>query len=128
MSQAKPSRAPFTGKFRQLQPDGKEKPINVRHYEYRDKNMSIKDIEKLAIDLRKKFIAKDKGAQVQLVIETPFGDRSGKFHRGGEYRNIQENEIHVWNPNLYEYDSLKDNNNERIKWYDNGKVKPKAFW
>jgi hypothetical protein len=132
MSQAKPNREPtrkpFSSKFTELQPDGKYVPVVIRHHEYRDKNMSIKDIEKLAIDLRKKFIAKDKGAQVQLVIETPFGDRSGKFHRGGEYRNIQENEIHVWNPNLYEYDSLKDNNNERIKWYDNGKVKPKAFW
>lgn len=128
MSQAKPKPTFFSGKFKQLQPDGTTKSTTVRHMEYKDKNMSIKEIEKLAIDIRKNFIAKDKGAQIQLVIETPFGDRSGKYHRGGTFRNIKESEIHVWNPTLYTYDSSADKNDKRIKWYNDGKAIPKTFW
>lgn len=129
MSNPKPSRKPYSGEFNQLQADGiTKKLIQVRHYEYKNKNMTIKDIEKFAIEIRKRFIAKDKNALVQLVIQTPFGDRSGKFHRGGQFRSIKDNEIHVWNPTLYQYDSVGNKNEERIKWYNDGKAKPKAFY
>ena len=121
MYQVKPSRKPYSSKLNQLQPDGTKKPIEVRHYEYKNKNMTIKDIEKFSEEIRKKFIAKNRNALLQLVIETPFGYMSGKFHF------VTEKKIQVWKPALNQYYNICNRNYEQIKWYDEGNVKPYSF-
>ena len=122
MAQAiKPTKI-YSKKITQLQLDGSKKSGEMMQFEYKNKDISINKIQELAINLRKKQLEKKKNVKIQLVMQTPYGHRSGRFY------NMNDRDIHVWNPNDYTYDSLNNNHNKRIKWFNDGKAKPMSFY
>jgi hypothetical protein len=106
----------------QLGLDGKKKPVDLRHYQYLNKKLTINEIETYATQLRENFLKKDVNASVEVIIETPEGHRQGRFN------SIKDNKIHIWNPTDYNYDVLNKQATNNIKWYDNGKAVPREFW
>ena len=71
----------FNKPMKQQRVDGGIDEINVRHFDYtNDKNISINDIEILADKLREKFINKGINAKIQLIIQTPFGNKGGEWY------------------------------------------------
>lgn len=102
--------------------DGTLKEVDLRHHEYKNQKLNINGIEKLA-ELTQENLNKDKvKARIQIIIETPYGHRSGKF-----FDSI--NHAHIWSPTDYEYDVINNKNADNItKWYDNGLGVPDSFW
>ena len=122
MPTVKPTKI-FNKAMTQQRVDGTIDEINVRHYDYtNDKKLNINDIERLAGKLREKFINKGINAKIQLIIQTPFGNK------GGEWYDIKEREIDVYNPNNLVYSSLDNDKSNMATWLENGENIPKKFW
>ena len=122
MPTVKPTKI-FNKAMTQQRVDGGIDEINVRHYDYtNDKKLNINDIERLAGKLREKFINKGINAKIQLIIQTPFGNK------GGEWYDIKEREIDVYNPNNLVYSSLDNDKSNMATWLENGENIPKKFW
>jgi len=102
--------------------DGSIGYVELQHYQYKDKNLSIKDIEKLATKVREGIINNRDNARIQLIISTPFGHRSGKFV------DVKDRAIHIWNPNDFVYSTTEGEQDKTIEWYNDGKAIPKEFW
>ena len=123
--QMTPSREPYIKKnIKQRQLDGSLKKLDIRHYEYKDKNISINDIEQVARNLQEK-LQKDKvNAKIQIIIATPQGHRSDGFY------DSTNADINLWNPTNLTYNVLEveNKNNKLIEWYDDGNATPKEFW
>lgn len=107
----------------QVQLDGSINYIELLHYQYKNKNISIKDIESLATKLRDNIINAGHSARIQLVLNTPFGHRSGRFV------DVGERAIHIWNPHDFVYSATEDGEELKTQeWYDNGNAIPQSFW
>jgi len=113
----------FNKAMTQQRVDGGIDEINVRHYDYtNDKKLNINDIERLAGKLREKFINKGINAKIQLIIQTPFGNK------GGEWYDIKSREIDVYDPNNLVYSSLDNDKSNMMLWLENRDNIPKKFW
>jgi len=112
--------------IKQRQLDGTMKNVEVLHYEYRDKKISIKEIEEVAKKIREKLVKNlaenHETAKINLVIQTPWG------HRSGNFVDVSKQNIHVWNPHDFVYSTTTDEETNLQEWYDSGDAVPDCFW
>ena len=122
MASMQPTKIYTKNNIKQRQADGTFKKIDLRHYEYKNKNIDINKIKDYAHTLQNKLVKEGIHARIQLSIQTPYGDRSGSFYDGNDIDNVN-----IWNPNTYEYSTFAKNAGHSIEWYDDGNAIPQSF-